>query len=456
MTTVYVVSHTHWDREWYHPAARFRQRLVELVDELLASPPPSNAGGSFLLDGQTAVLEDYLTVRRDRAAELAMLLKSGVIEAGPWFALADELIPGGEAMVRNLFAGRRTLATLRALDHAPRVLYCPDSFGHPAALPALARGFGFGTVIAWRGFGSARWPAADACSWSAPGGERVVLYHLSRSGYELGANLPSDATAARERWRSIRAELLSRNRTGLALLLNGADHHARQRNHDESIAALVLAADGDEIKPGSLAGFVAALEQHAGNSAALPEIRGELRDSYGFTWTLQGTLATRAHQKRRNARLERLLVRDVEPWIALAARAGGGARRQLVEAAWRSLLLCHPHDTLCGCSTDEVANGRSRGAGKRAAPGCVECADRICRRRCARAPRGVEADGRGAKCVRAAAGRRRDPAPDELRRGRRGRSGVGGENRNGVADGEPHTLGRRVCGDANAVEVARA
>jgi mannosylglycerate hydrolase len=26
-----------------------------------------------------------------------------------------------------------------------------------------------------------------------------------------------------------------------------------------------------------------------------------------------------------------------------------------VEAAWRSLLLCHPHDTLCGCSTDEVA-----------------------------------------------------------------------------------------------------
>ena len=47
-------------------------------------------------------------------------------------------------------------------------------------------------------------------------------------------------------------------------------------------------------------------------------MHGELRDSYGFTWTLGGTLATRAQQKRRNARLERLLLRDVEPWAAVS------------------------------------------------------------------------------------------------------------------------------------------
>ena len=39
---VHVVSHTHWDREWYHPFERFRQRLVALIDELLDDPP---AGG---------------------------------------------------------------------------------------------------------------------------------------------------------------------------------------------------------------------------------------------------------------------------------------------------------------------------------------------------------------------------------------------------------------------------
>ncbi len=182
MTVVHVVSHTHWDREWYQPAARFRQRLVALVDELIDSPSLLNAGASFLLDGQMAVIEDYLSVRRERAAELSMLLKSGVVEAGPWYVLADELIPGGEALVRNLLAGRRVSRLLRAADQTPPVLYCPDSFGHPAALPTLARGFGLGMVIAWRGFGSVRWPDTDSCSWKAPSGEQVVLYHLSRSG----------------------------------------------------------------------------------------------------------------------------------------------------------------------------------------------------------------------------------------------------------------------------------
>ena len=354
MTVVHVVSHTHWDREWYQPAARFRQRLVALVDELIDSPSLTHPGASFLLDGQTAVIEDYLSVRRERAAELMLLLKSGMIEAGPWYVLADELIPGGEALVRNLLAGRRTLRLLRAFETSPRVLYCPDSFGHPAALPTLARGFGFGTIIAWRGFGSSRWPQVDTCEWVAPGGEGVALYHLSRSGYELGENLPADRDAARDRWADVEAELLSRNTTGIALLLNGADHHARQRNLDGALAALTEVALPAEITPGSLGGFAAAVEAHG--TKGLPAVSGELRDSYGFTWSISGTLATRAHQKRMNARLERALLRDVEPWAAFASRVmPGGARRQQVETAWRSLLLCHPHDTLCGCSTDEVA-----------------------------------------------------------------------------------------------------
>src|SRR5262245_32495744 len=109
-----------------------------MVDELIDSPPP--AGASFLLDGQTVVMDDYLAVRPERAAQLYALVKSGALEVGPWFAQADELIPGGEALVRNLLAGRRALHAIGA--SAPPVLYCPDTFGHPAALPILARGFG--------------------------------------------------------------------------------------------------------------------------------------------------------------------------------------------------------------------------------------------------------------------------------------------------------------------------
>ena len=347
---VHVVTHTHWDREWYHPVERFRQRLVALIDDLLDDPPAP--GESFLLDGQAVILEDYLEVRPERAAELRVLLQDGRVESGPWYVLADELIPGAEALVRNLFAGRRVLRRMGATS--PPVLYCPDSFGHPAALPSIAAGFGLPAIVLWRGYGGLRWPAGDAAHWTAPNGDEVVLYHLSRDGYELGAQLPSEPDVAAARWQRIRAELLPRSTAGVALLLNGADHHARQTKHRESLVALEHVAMGDDVRRSTLRRFGERLADAAA-ARSLPSVRGELRDSYGYTWTLQGTFATRAHEKRLNACCERILLREAEPWAALDSADAPGIRA-LVEHAWRTLLRAHPHDTLCGCSIDQVAD----------------------------------------------------------------------------------------------------
>lgn len=353
MLFAHVVAHTHWDREWYQPFVRFRQQLIALIDELLDDPPPP--GESFLLDGQAVVVEDYLDVRPERATELAALLRSGRLEAGPWYVLADELIPGGEAIVRNLLLGRRILRRLGA--SSPPVLYCPDSFGHPAALPMIAVGFGLPLVILWRGFGGASWPAGDTVRWTAPDGSNVVLHHLPPNGYEFASDLPLAAGPSAARWRAFRAELAPRSRTGIVLLPNGADHHARQRGQADAVRLLAAAAatTDDAVVPSSLSRFATELLA-AADHIELPTVSGELRDSYGYTWTLQGTFATRAMQKRRSAIAERLLVRDAEPWAALAHRAGAAPRSPVLTAAWRTLLQSHPHDTLCGCSIDEVAN----------------------------------------------------------------------------------------------------
>jgi alpha-mannosidase len=347
---VLVVSHTHWDREWYHAAGRFQQRLVALVDDLLDDPP--REGQSFLLDGQGIVLDDYLDVRPERASELATLLRQGRLEAGPWYVLADELIPSGEALVRNLLAGRDALRALRA--SAPPVLYCPDAFGHPAVLPALASGFGLALIVAWRGYGGQRWPEGDTVCWRDAGGSVVLLYHLAPDGYELGSSLPHSVEGAAERWQRLEPALALRASTGIALLLNGADHHARQRELPAALRALTDAARPHVVAATSLH---AAAEEivAASTQRRLPIVTGELRDSYGYTWTLQGTLGARAHQKRANATLERTLVRDVEPWIALAPGGGDATQRALLRATWRALLAGQPHDTLCGTSIDAVA-----------------------------------------------------------------------------------------------------
>ncbi len=346
---VHVVSHTHWDREWYHPAGRFRQRLVALIDALLDDPVDV---APFLLDGQTIVLEDYLEVRPERRDALAARLRDGSLEAGPWYVLADELIPSGESLVRNLLAGRATLDALGAT--APAVLYSPDAFGHPAMLPAIAAGFGLPVIVLWRGYGGAHHPPGDAARWRAPDGSIAILYHLAPAGYELGAALPVNLRHARERWSSLRAVLAPRATVGEVLLPNGADHHARQPQRADAIRALATGASPDEVRLTSLGAFGRAIAAAAAH-VALPEVTGELRDSYGYTWTLQGTFASRSALKRRAARAERSLLRDTEPWVALADRMHGADRAALMRSAWKELLRCQPHDTLCGCSIDAVA-----------------------------------------------------------------------------------------------------
>lgn len=363
--TVHALAHTHWDREWYHPLSRFRAKLVALVDSLLAYPQ-----SPFLLDGQTIVLADYLTIRPERTDEIVRALGTGAIEAGPWFVLADNLIPSGEAIVRNLEAGRRWSQRFSA--PTPRVAYCPDTFGHPSALPMIAQEFGFDVAVLWRGFGGSSFPASDTVWWIAPDGRRLLLVHLPPDGYEFGSALPLDAPQSRARWQRIRETLSARNVTGVALLPVGADHHAAPPDLERALKQLNESARPDSarvVRSGLQTAADALLSAAQSHTPVLPTVQGELRDSYGYTWALQGTFGVRAHQKRDNARLERALLRDVEPWAALAWIHGARSTHNvapdgqitlaqipaLISHAWETLLSTHPHDTLCGCSTDDVA-----------------------------------------------------------------------------------------------------
>ncbi len=214
-------------------------------------------------------------------------------------------------------------------------------------------------IVLWRGFGGGRWHGHDCARWRGPDGSAVLLYHLPPDGYEFGSSLPTSRDAALDHGgqKITRDGRTTRSATGVSLLLNGADHHARQRDLAEAVAALATVAAPVRVGGASL-GAAAARLLDAAAKVQLPEVSGELRDSYGYTWTLQGTLGTRASQKRANAMAERLLVRDVEPWVALlpGTRKRVAGHALLVAYAWRTLLAAHPHDTLCGTSIDAVAH----------------------------------------------------------------------------------------------------
>ena len=148
---LFVVPHTHWDREWYLPFEVFQLRLAAVVDEVLDVLEQDQSFGSFTLDGQAIVLEDYVEARPENEKRLRALLADGRIETGPSYMLPDELLVGGEALVRNLLLGRIVCERF-GVQPSP-VGYLPDSFGHPLQVPQILAGFGIDNMIFSRGLG---------------------------------------------------------------------------------------------------------------------------------------------------------------------------------------------------------------------------------------------------------------------------------------------------------------
>src|SRR5919106_2125476 len=124
---VHLVSHTHWDREWYLTYEQFRLRLVALVDRLLDLMESRPDYTYFHLDGQTIVLEDYLELRPHQEPRLRKLIAEGRILIGPWYDMPGEFLVSGESLVRNLALGHRIASRFggsMALGHLPG-LFCP-------------------------------------------------------------------------------------------------------------------------------------------------------------------------------------------------------------------------------------------------------------------------------------------------------------------------------------------
>jgi alpha-mannosidase len=345
----HVIPHTHWDREWYLPRAAFVARLVPAIDDLLARLDDDPEFRSFFLDGQTVLLEDYLRVRPDQRARVATLVRAGRLEIGPWYVLADELVPSAESLVRNLLLGR---ADAERLGGRSDVLYSPDAFGHPAVWPALAAEFGMAGGVLWRGLGGEPGQEGDCYRWHAPDGRAIVLHHLSPDGYEAGSGLVADPARLAGAWARLRPVLVGRAATPHVAVPLGADHHAAPVAVGRVRDLLAALEPEAEVRVSRLDEFLRAA---AAAADGVPSLHGELRWSYGYTWTLQGVQATRAPLKRRHAEAELLLERVAEPLAALAGVRGLGDRRPLLDESWRALVRSQFHDSIGGCTSDTVA-----------------------------------------------------------------------------------------------------
>jgi len=341
---VAVVPHTHWDREWYLPFQTFRLRLVDLLDALIPVLESDDAYDHFLLDGQTAVIDDYLALRPQMADRIAALAKRGRVSIGPWAILMDEYMVSGETIVRDLQRGLRRSADFGG---PMEVGYLPDMFGHIAQMPQIFALAGLEHCVVWRGV-----PLAvdrTAFRWTAPDGSSVRAEYLI-GGYSNGRDLPAAPEALIGRVDSFARESASfALPEGGLLLMNGTDHQLPQPHVGAVTRAANDAQDRYDFRVMSLRDYLVGQPNDG-----LAEWTGELRSGARAN-VLMGVASNRVDIHIACAHAERAIERHAEPASSLFLPAERFPHAQLGEA-WRLLVLNSAHDSSCACSTDEVVD----------------------------------------------------------------------------------------------------
>jgi len=339
---IVIVPHTHWDREWYKSYQDFRLALVELIDTLIPLLEQDASYPHFMLDGQMAVVDDYLEVRPEAEERLRALAAAGRLSMGPWYILMDEFLASGETIVRNLQMG---IARGAAFGGVMDVGYLPDMFGHIAQMPQILRLAGFDDTVVWRGVPSQ--VTRNAFVWEAPDGSAVRAEYLP-VGYSNGAALPDDAKALVRRTADHLDELGDLV-TGDLLCMNGSDHLMPQPQLGRVVAEANDLQDDLHFEVTSLPHYLS-----GGTTEGLTLVRGELRSGFRANM-LMGVTSNRVDVKRQGALAERELERRAEPLAALFQPAAAYPSR-LLDLAWREMVRNSAHDSICACSVDEVVD----------------------------------------------------------------------------------------------------
>lgn len=340
---VAVVVQTHWDREWYYPHQTFLARLLRVMQQVVDQLDCGELH-SFLFDGQVSAIEDFYAHAEPGLAErVREHVQAGRIVIGPWYIMADEFLCAGESLVRNL-----ELGVARAGHHGrcQMVGYLPDTFGHISQMPQILQGFGIDNAVAWRGIDAVQ----SEIQWQAPDGSAVFTVFLTEGYYQHPFNT--------EDWQgnlnTYLDKIVNRSSGSELLLTQGGDHLLTVENLQQKSDVYNTEQSDFRLAQCSLEEYVHNV-QATSQEEQLTTVVGELRGNQA-AFVLPDVLSTRQYLKAKNQLLEDRFTGLVEPLLALTAPAWEGEYypQHYLEQTWQLLIEQHAHDSICGCSVDEV------------------------------------------------------------------------------------------------------
>lgn len=347
---LYYINSTHWDREWYMPFQSFRYRLVKMVDRLIELMENNPDYPVFWFDGQTIVLDDYTEIKPENAERLKKLIEAGRIKVGPWYVMPDEFLVSGESLIRNFMIGHRRAEKWGGKPW--KYGYVNDIFGHIAQFPQILEGFGINGAYLCRGLGNTSF---THFIWKAPNGSESLAYvteygkfgrsSIDKFGTEEYTVLLHDYIDA-ESYKS---------RIPVVLFSNSDDHKMPTEKITEILKNISEEYPDFEICSGGPEEMVKEVALYKNK---LPVVTGELTlpcENIGNNLkVLFSTLSSYYPLKYLNDNYQNKLENCIEPITAFSKIDGFCVERNFVKKAYEYLIQNHPHDSICGCSIDQV------------------------------------------------------------------------------------------------------
>lgn len=393
-TKFYVISQTHWDREWRFPFERTRAMLVEMMDRLLRLFETRPDFKHFHLDAHTIPLEDYLAVKPENRPVLEKHVREGRLLVGPWYTLPDSCSVSGEALVRNLLRGHKQAMEF---GRVMKVGYTPNGFGQPSQLPQLYAGFGIDSVLFYRGVDRSK--VRSEFIWEGPDGTRALAFRFgvyARYNFFFLVYRPTvhdrKAFECEYRWeqgglpfhlcRDLSYEpyyLLdfkpvfdtgkivpgleemlkvdaANFTTPLVAAMQGCDSTAPDEVEADIIAEANKVLGAGKVVHATLDQYVDDVRQ-AVRGQQLDVAHGEMRHTLkggGQTNLYPDIYGTRVYLRQANAAAEVNLEDIAEPAAAVAALLGEEYPQGLLDLAWKLQMENHAHDSIGGCAMDRV------------------------------------------------------------------------------------------------------
>lgn len=347
MKKVHVISHTHWDREWYFTIEDSNILLSENLDKILLTLKNKPEYSSYTLDAQSSLIEEYLKIKPENYEKIKNVIKNKQLFVGPWYTQSDTLLVNKESLIRNLYYG---IDIAEKFGHSLEVGYLPDTFGQNAYLPSIFKNFGINFSILKRGIYLKNLKNNDNFTWIAPDGEKVFSNYMS-TGYSVGEFFNSNLEYINKDLIPMLEKINKNNISNNNLLyFAGGDQNLIKSNIVEDIEKINTEIQDYQLVLSDLETF---MKKSVDEDSFDNMIYGELRDT--GNQRIHRTIASvRYDIKKLNSRVENKILNVLEPLYSIGKAIGISYPKTWIDQIWKNLFDAHAHDSMGGCNSDST------------------------------------------------------------------------------------------------------